>query len=112
MDSTTIVVNSGVAAFDSFLPQIAIFVIIPVLAALQKWTWWDVTIPSTISAAALCQGAAFAVAHWLAPEATAIQTVQTGFAMTGSVLVAHRTIVWAMPKAKVAATTVLQLFKL
>lgn len=112
MDSTTIVIDSGVAAFDSFLPQIAIFVIIPLLAALQKWTWWDTTIPSTISAAALCQGAAFAVAHWLAPDATAIQTVQTGFAMTGSVLVAHRTMLWAMPKAKVAATAILNCFRI
>lgn len=112
MDSTTIVINSGVQAFDSFLPQIAIFIIIPLLALLQKWTWWDETIPSTITAAGMCQGAAFIVAHFLAPDATAIQTVQTGFAMTGSVLVAHRTMVWALPKAKAAGTAVLQLFRL
>lgn len=112
MDSTTVVINSGVQAFDMFLPQIAIFVIIPLLAVLQKWTWWDNAVPSTISAAALCQGAAFAVAHWLAPEATAIQTVQTGFAMTGSVVVAHRAMIWALPKAKAAVTQALMLWRI
>lgn len=107
MDSTTIVIDSGVQVFDAFLPQIAIFVIIPLLAALQKWQWWDKAIPSTISAAAMCQGATFLVANWLAPEATTVQVIQTGFAMTGSVLVAHRAMTWAIPKAKTAATAIL-----
>ena len=97
MDSTTIVIDSGVAAFDSFLPQIALFVIIPLLAFLKKFNW---SIPTPIMAVVICQAATFAVAHWLAPDATAIQCIQTGFAMTGSVLVAHRAVVCAIPKSK------------
>lgn len=101
MDSTgvNVVIDSGFPMLDVLLPQIGIFVIIPLLAMFKKLGLSKV-LPTATWCAILCQGTVFGLRYFVMPELGGLAAMQIGFALAGTTLVAHRTMTWMMDKAK------------
>lgn len=101
MDSTAVnvVIDSGFPLLDVLLPQIGIFIIIPILAAFKKFGFANI-LPIATWCCLLCQGTVFGLRYFWMPEIEALSAMQIGFALTGTTLVAHRTYNWGMDKLK------------
>lgn len=101
MDSTAVnvVIDSGFPMLDILLPQIGVFVIIPLLMVFKRLGLSKI-LPTATWCAMLCQLAVFGLRYFWMPEIEGLAAMQIGFALTGTTLVAHRTMTWAMGKAK------------
>ena len=93
MDSTgvNVVIDSGFPILDVLLPQIGVFIIIPLLVMFKKFGFSKI-LPTPTWCVILCQGTVFGLRHFLMPEISGLAAMQIGFALTGTTLVAHRTI--------------------
>lgn len=87
MDNS-IELQTGIEIFDLILPQIGIFVVIPLLSLIKRTvlaTWFK----PVVWAGWLSIVATWAVSALWVPDATVVQIFQTAAAMTGSSVFVH-----------------------
>ena len=80
--------ETGIEIFDLILPQIGIFLIIPLLGVIKR-TVLSKWFKPVVWAGWLSIAATWAVSALWVPEATVVQIFQTAAAMTGSAVFVH-----------------------